>query len=72
MEGYLLSIAKPVHDRNYGTVVATGVVADVDNQAFQTIEIMADPVQRCGQFLLFDSLQFEDPNVTNIGRATIM
>jgi len=48
-EGDALPIAKAVDDRDRCTVVAAGVVTDVDDEAFQAIEVASNLVQRAGQ-----------------------
>jgi hypothetical protein len=63
-EGDSLAVAKPIDDRDCSTIVTAGVVADIDDDAVQVLEITGNLVQSGSQTPLFNAFQLEDPNVT--------
>src|SRR5258708_6801610 len=72
VEGYSLAVAKPVDDRDGSTVVSPGVVADIDDDAVQALEVTGNLVQSGRQSPLFDTFQLEDPNVAECPGPAIM
>jgi len=64
VEGDSPAIAKPIDDGDCSTIVTAGVVADVDDDAVQVLEVSGNLVQRGSQTPLFNAFQLEDPDVT--------
>src|SRR4029077_21030045 len=65
-EGDALAIAEAIDDRDRLAVIAAGTVTDVDDEAFQVIEVASDLVQRVGQGSHPDVLQLEDADVADL------
>ena len=63
-EGDSLAVAKPIDDRDCSTIVTAGVVADIDDDAVQVLEVTGNLVQSGSQTPLFNAFQLEDPDVT--------
>ena len=63
VKGNSLVIAKSIDDRDRSTIVAAGVVADIDDDTFQLIEVMTDRIKRTSQSFILNAFQLEDPNV---------
>ena len=64
VEGDSLAVAKPIDDRDCSTILAAGVVTDIDDAAVQVLEVTANLVQSGSQTPLFNALQLEHPDVT--------
>src|SRR5262245_21594663 len=58
------AVTEPVDDRDGGTVVSAGIVADIDDDAVELAEVISDFVQGGNQFSFFDPFQLENPDVT--------
>src|SRR5215471_12069866 len=71
-EGDALAVAKPVDDRDRNTIVPTGAVADIDDEAVDILEVTADLVQSGDQFPLFNVLQLKDPHVTECPSSAVV
>ncbi len=63
VESDLLAVAKAIDDRDRNTILSTGVVPDIDDDAFQGFEITSKLVKSGSQSPLFNAFQLKDPNV---------
>ena len=64
MERDAFAVTEPIDDGDCRTVVSAGIVADIDDDAVELVEIISDLVQGSSQSSLLDSFQLENPDVT--------
>src|SRR5262245_8222951 len=64
MERDTLAVTKPIDDGDCGTVIAAGIVADIDDDAVELVEVISDPVHGSNQSSLLDPFQLENPEIT--------
>ena len=62
-EGDAPAVAKAIDDRDRNIVLSAGIVADIDDDAFQSVEVMRNLVESRSQSRLFDAFQLKDANV---------
>jgi hypothetical protein len=72
VESDSLAVAKAIDDRGCNPILSTGIVTDIDDDAFQGFEVTSNLVKSCGQSPLVNAFQLKDANVAKFPRSAIL
>jgi hypothetical protein len=72
VEGNAPAVAKPIDNCDRDAVLAAGIVADIDDEAVQILEVTANLVQSRSQLPLLDVFQLKDAHVAEFRRPAIV